>query len=223
MLTRSRPGDPEPRCQLYLITPSVFDLQAFIPRFEDALAGGPVACVQLRMKEADDRTVAAAMAALLPRCRERGLPLVLNDRVHLVQETDADGVHVGADDLPAVSARERIGPDRILGVSCYGSRHAAMEAAARADADYVAFGAFFPTTTKAPRARPGLSLLADWNLSTVVPAVAIGGITPENCGPLAEAGAACVAAVSAVWDHPDGAGSAVAAFAQTLGAAHPRG
>lgn len=209
-------------CRLYLITPSVFELDRFVPRFEAALAGGPVGCVQLRMKEADDAAVAAAMAALLPRCRERGVPLVLNDRAHLVDVTDADGLHVGAGDLPAVAARERIGADRVLGVSCYASKHAAMEAAARADADYVAFGAFFPTTTKAPRARPRLSLLEEWDAATVVPAVAIGGITPDNCGPLAAAGAAFVAVVSAVWDHPEGPGAAVAAFSRALGAAADR-
>ncbi len=204
-------------CRLYLITPSVFDLDGFVRQFEDALAGGPVGCVQLRMKEADDAAIVAAMAELLPRCRARGVPLVLNDRAHLVDETDADGLHVGAEDLPAVAARERIGADRILGVSCYDSKHAAIEAAARADADYVAFGAFFPTTTKTPRARPGISLLEEWDAVTVVPAVAIGGITPDNCGALAEAGAAFVAVVSAVWDHPEGPGAAVAAFSRALG------
>ena len=209
-------------CRLYLITPSVFELDGFVPRFEDALAGGPVGCVQLRMKEADDAAVVAAMAELLPRCREQGVPLVLNDRAHLVDVTDADGLHVGAEDLPAVAAREQIGPDRVLGVSCYDSKHAAMEAAARADADYVAFGAFFPTTTKTPRARPSISLLEEWGAVTVVPAVAIGGITPGNCGTLAEAGAAFVAVVSAVWDHPDGSGAGVAAFTRALGTAANR-
>lgn len=176
------------------------------------MAAGPVGCVQLRMKEADDAAVISAMAELLPRCRERGIPLVLNDRAHLVEATDADGLHVGAEDLPAEAARQKIGRDRVLGVSCYDSRHAAMEAAITADADYVAFGAFFPTTTKSARARPRLSLLQDWDTATVVPAVAIGGITPANCGQLAAAGAAFVAAVSAVWDHPKGPGAAVAAF-----------
>ena len=209
-------------CRLYLITPSVFELDGFVPRFEDALAGGPVGCVQLRMKEADDAAVVAAMAELLPRCREQGVPLVLNDRAHLVDVTDADGLHVGAEDLPAVAAREQIGPDRVLGVSCYDSKHAAIEAAARADADYVAFGAFFPTTTKTPRARPSISLLEEWGAATVVPAVAIGGITPGNCSTLAEAGAAFVAVVSAVWDHPEGPGAAVAAFTRALGTAANR-
>ncbi|MCY4431699.1 MAG: thiamine phosphate synthase [Rhodospirillales bacterium] len=209
-------------CRLYLITPSVFELDGFVPRFEDALAGGPVGCVQLRMKEADDAAVVAAMAELLPRCREQGVPLVLNDRAHLVDVTDADGLHVGAEDLPAVAAREQIGPDRVLGVSCYDSKHAAMEAAARADADYVAFGAFFPTTTKTPRARPSISLLEEWGAVTVVPAIAIGGITPGNCGTLAEAGAAFVAVVSAVWEHPEGPSAAVAAFTRALGTAANR-
>ena len=222
MLTQSGPGGAGQRCRLYLITPSVFDLEAFVPRFEEALAGGAVGCVQLRMKEADDAAVVAAMAELLPRCRERDVPLVLNDRAHLVEMTDADGLHVGAEDLPAVAARERIGADRVLGVSCYDSKHAAMEAAARADADYVAFGAFFPTATKTPRARPNVSLLRDWDTATVVPAVAIGGITPMNCGSLAEAGAAFVAVVSAVWEHPDGPGAAVAAFNRALDEAASR-
>ncbi len=216
MLSSIRRNPASPRCQLYLITPASFDLDEFVPLFEDALAGGAVGCVQLRLKEAPDSAVIAAMEALLPRCRAQGIPLVLNDRVDLAGKTDADGVHVGADDVPGPAARRQVGPDRVVGVSCYDSKHRAMEAAAGADADYVAFGAFFSTETKAPRARAPLAVLEEWTSTTVVPAVAIGGITPDNCEQLAAAGADFVAVVSAVWNHPKGPGAAVAAFNQAL-------
>jgi thiamine-phosphate pyrophosphorylase len=170
-----------------------------------------VAAVQLRLKGASDDEIRHAARALMPIVQARGAAFILNDRPDLAAELGADGVHVGAEDRPYAEARKLVGPDAIVGVSCYASRHEAMEAA-EAGADYVAFGAFFPTRTKEPRARADIELLSWWSEMMTVPCVAIGGITPENCGPLVEAGADFLAVVSAVWDHPEGPDAAVRAF-----------
>lgn len=171
--------------------------------------------MQLRLKDAGREATLRACEALLPLCRERGVTFIVNDEPEFAREAGADGVHVGAGDPTVAEARAAVGAGAVVGVSCYGSRHLAMEAA-EAGADYVAFGAFFPTATKEPRARPGVEVLRDWSLATTVPAVAIGGVTPANCGELARAGADFVAAVSAVWDCPGGPGEAVAAFNAAL-------
>ncbi len=136
----------------------------------------------------------------------------MNDRPDLAAELDCDGVHVGEEDMPYAEARRLLGPDRIVGVTCGDSRHRAI-VAAEAGADYVAFGAFFPSGTKAGakyRAQP--ELLADWSETTVVPCCAIGGITQENCGPLVEAGADFLAVIGAIWSYPEGPGAAVRDF-----------
>ena len=148
-------------CRLYLITPPQIDLETFAPKLEAALDAGDVACLQLRLKEADDDDVRRAGERLLPICRAREVPLLINDRPDLAAAIGADGAHVGADDASYAEARERVGTDGMVGVSCYDSRHRAMEAAA-SGADYVAFGAFFPTETKTPRAKADLHLLKWW-------------------------------------------------------------
>ena len=168
-------------CRLYLITPPEIELEAFAPKLEAALDAGDVACLQLRLKEADDDAVRRAGERLLPICQAREVPLLINDRPDLAAAIGADGAHVGADDASYTDARERVGADGMVGVSCYDSRHRAMEAAA-SGADYVAFGAFFPTETKTPRAKADTHLLKWWSTLMVVPCVAIGGITAENCG-----------------------------------------
>ena len=183
-----------------------------------ALDGGDVACVQLRLKDADDDAVRRACDALRPVAQDRGVAFILNDRPDLVAETGGDGAHIGGDDMPYEEARRHVGPDAILGVSCYGSMHRAMTAA-EAGADYVAFGAFYPTRTKEPRGRPDPQLLTDWRAATNVSAVAIGGIKVENCAPLVRAGADFLAVVTAIWDHPDGPAAAVAAFNAAIAAA----
>jgi thiamine-phosphate pyrophosphorylase len=177
--------------------------------------------VQLRLKGASDDEIRRAAERLMPIVQERGAAFILNDRPDLAAELGADGVHVGADDTPYAKARALVGPEAIVGVSCYASRHEAMEAA-EAGADYVAFGAFFETRTKEPRARADIELLSWWGEVMTVPCVAIGGITPVNCGPLVEAGADFLAVVSAVWDHPDGPAAAVRAFEEAIGAALER-
>ena len=184
-------------CRLYLITPPEIELEAFAPALEAALDAGDVACLQLRLKGADDDAVRRAGARLLPICRTREVPLLINDRPDLAAAIGADGAHVGADDASYADARERVGADGMVGVSCYDSRHRAMEAAA-SGADYVAFGAFFPTETKTPRATADTHLLKWWSTLMVVPCVAIGGITAENCGPLVENGADFLAVIGGV-------------------------
>jgi thiamine-phosphate pyrophosphorylase len=193
------------------VTPERLDPGPFASVLERALDAGDVAAVQLRLKSASDDEIRRAARALMPRVQRRGVAFILNDRPDLAAELGADGVHVGADDTPYAKARALVGPDAIVGVSCYASRHDAMEAA-EAGADYVAFGAFFPTRTKEPRARADVDLLSWWSELMTVPCVAIGGITPENCAPLVEAGADFLAVVSAVWDHPEGPTTAVRAF-----------
>ena len=205
-------------CRLYLITPPEIELASFAPKLEAALDAGAVACLQLRLKDADDDAVRRAGERLLPICQAREVPLLINDRPDLAAELGADGVHVGAGDADYTEARARVGADATVGVSCYDSRHRAMEAAA-AGADYVAFGAFFPTETKTPRAKADTHLLKWWSTLMVVPCVAIGGITAENCGPLVENGADFLAVIGGVWSHPDGPEAGVKAINRAIASA----
>jgi thiamine-phosphate pyrophosphorylase len=205
-------------CRLYLITPPALDdLAAFGRALGEALEGGDVGAVQLRLKDAADEIVEAAAHVLRPMLRSRGAPLILNDRPDLAARFDCDGVHIGQDDASYAEARRIVGTDRIVGVTCHDSRHLAMEAS-EAGADYVAFGAFFPTTTKAAKTRADIELLEIWQESMLTPCVAIGGITPANCGPLVAAGADFIAASASVWTHPDGPRAAVAAFNEAIAA-----
>ena len=197
--------------RLYLITPPAFDPDKFAKDLEDALTGGDVACLQLRLKDADDDAVRRATAVLQPIAQDRGVAFIMNDRPDLAAELDCDGVHVGEEDAPYAEARRLLGPDRIVGVTCGDSRHRAI-AAAEAGADYVAFGAFFPSGTKAAKHRASPDVLRDWSETTVVPCVAIGGITQENCGPLVEAGADFLAVIGAIWSYPPGPRAAVRDF-----------
>ena len=204
--------DTRATTRLYLITPPTLDPDRFAHDLEEALAGGDVACVQLRLKDVDDETVRRATRVLQPIAQERGVAFIMNDRPDLAAELDCDGVHVGEEDMPYAEARRLLGPDRIVGVTCGDSRHRAV-VAAEAGADYVAFGAFFPSATKMGtkyRARP--ELLAEWSETTVVPCCAIGGITQENCGPLVEAGADFLAVIGAIWSYSGGPRAAVRDF-----------
>ncbi len=202
-------------CRLYLITPERLDPAAFAPRLVEALEAGDIACVQLRLKGVPDDDIRRACDALRPLCQDRGVAFLLNDRPDLAAETGCDGVHVGQEDTSYAEARRLVGDEAIVGVTCHDSRHLAMEAA-EAGADYVAFGAFFPTETKMPKGHPTPELLRWWSEITVVPSVAIGGITPENCGPLVRAGAGFLAVVSGVWNHPQGPAAAVRAYNEAI-------
>jgi thiamine-phosphate pyrophosphorylase len=201
-----------PPCRLYLIAPPAIDeIAAFAAVVEAALAAGDVAALQIRLKDAPDDVLAAAVAALAPVARRRGVSLILNDRPDLAARFNCDGVHIGQEDGTVAAARAAVGADRIVGVTCHASRDLAMTAA-EAGANYIAFGAFFPTATKATEHRPELEILEIWQETMLTPCVAIGGITVENCRPLISAGADFLAVCSGVWDFPAGPAAAVAAF-----------
>ncbi len=204
------------RTRLYLITPPQLDVDAFRPALESALDGGDVASVQLRLKGADNGPpesddVRRAAETLMPMVQERDIAFILNDDVALAVEMGCDGAHIGQKDMDAKAARALLGKDAILGVSCYDQRHLAMDAA-EAGADYVAFGAFFPTTTTTAKGHPELEILETWSSTTLVPCVAIGGIKVDNGAGLVQAGADFLAVISGVWNHPDGPEAAVGAF-----------
>jgi thiamine-phosphate pyrophosphorylase len=199
------------RARLYLITPPAFELSAFSRALEDALSGGDVACVQLRLKDMGDADVLRIGAALKPIVQRADAAFILNDRPDLAAELDADGVHVGQKDARYAEARALMGRDRIVGVTCHNSRDLAY-AAAEAGADYVAFGAFYPTGTKEPSHWAEPELLEIWQETATTPCVAIGGITAENAAPLVRAGADFIAVSAGVWAHADGPRAAVAAF-----------
>jgi thiamine-phosphate pyrophosphorylase len=205
-----------PPCQLYLITPSpIPDLAAFARDLEAALDADEVAALQVRLKDVDDATVLAAVAALKPIAQARGVAVILNDRPDLAARSGCDGVHLGQGDAPLAQARAVMGRDAMIGVTCHDSRELAMDAA-EAGADYVAFGAFFPTTTKETIHRPDPEILTIWQETVEIPCVAIGGITAATAGDLARAGADFVAVSSAVWGHPDGPAAAVRELTKVL-------
>ena len=202
--------DSSAACQLYLVTPPTLAPARFRDTLAAALDAGEVAAVQLRLKDWLDDDLRRAVDVLRPVAQDRGVAFLLNDRPDLAVRSGCDGAHVGQDDMAAADAR-RLLKDLTLGITCHASRDLAMTAG-EAGADYVAFGAFFPSTTKAPPAMADLDLLAWWSELMEVPCVAIGGITPDNCRPLVEAGADFLAVSASVWGHPDGPGAAVRAF-----------
>jgi thiamine-phosphate pyrophosphorylase len=206
------------RCRVYLITPEVFDPLPFADRLARALDGGDVAAVQLRLKNVDDATWHRAIDALRPVAQSRAVAFLLNDRADLVASTGCDGVHVGQDDMPAVEARKLIGPQLTLGVTCKDSRDLAMQAG-EDGADYVAFGAFFPSSTKEVTVQADPEILSWWSELMELPCCAIGGITAENCPALVSAGANFLAVVGAVWNHPDGEAAGVRALNAAIAAA----
>ncbi|HEX7884625.1 MAG TPA: thiamine phosphate synthase [Phenylobacterium sp.] len=201
-----------PLCRLYLITPPrLDDLAGFGRILAQALGAGDVAALQVRLKDTPDEVVSAAVDVLMPIAAAREVAVILNDRPDLAARLGCDGVHVGQSDASYAEARRLMGKDRMVGVTCHDSRHLAMEAA-EAGADYVAFGAFFPTTTKEAPAHAEPDLLTIWQETMEVPCVAIGGITVENARGLAAAGADFLALSAGVWGHADGAAAAVKAL-----------
>lgn len=202
--------EPRPPCQLYLISPPRFD-PGFPEQLKAALDGGPIAAFQLRLKGVEDFEVLRAGEVLKPILAAYEVALIVNDRADLAAKLQADGVHLGQEDGSIDAARRLLGRDAQIGVTCHDSRHLAMEAA-EAGANYVAFGAFVPTSTKETRHRPDPSILTWWTTLSPTPCVAIGGITPGNARPLVEAGADFLAVCNGVWQDPAGPGEAVAAF-----------
>jgi thiamine-phosphate pyrophosphorylase len=197
-------------CRLYLISPPRLAPNDFAGVLRDALQGGDVASFQLRLTDVSDDEIRRATDILRPIAQAGGTAFILNDRPDLAAELGCDGVHIGQEDAPYAEAR-RLLPGGIVGVTAHDSRHLAMEAA-EAGADYVAFGAFFPTHTKEPKTSADIGLLRWWAEMMVVPVVAIGGITVANAPALVEAGADFLAVAAGVWEHADGPQAAVRAF-----------
>jgi thiamine-phosphate pyrophosphorylase len=203
-----------PPCQLYLVSPAAVDA-SFEEALKAALGAGPVAAFQLRLKGLDDHAFARAAEPLQRICADHEVAFIVNDSMSLAKRLGADGVHLGQGDGDPREARALLGPSAQIGVTCHDSRHLAMEAGDKG-ADYVAFGAFFPTTTKDTLYRPDPSILSWWARLFELPSVAIGGITPGNCRPLVEAGADFLAVSSAVWSHGAGPEAAVREFQAIL-------
>ena len=197
-------------CRLYLISPPKLSAANFLGPLQEALGGGDVASFQLRLKDVSDDEIRRATDMLRPAVQAAGTAFILNDRPDLAAELGCDGAHVGQEDASYDQARAAL-PNGIVGVTCHDSRHLGMEAA-EAGADYVAFGAFFPTRTKEPRTQADIELLRWWGEMMVVPCVAIGGITVQNAPALVAAGADFLAVSAGVWEHCDGPREAVRQF-----------
>lgn len=204
-----------PPCQLYLISP--LDVGGGFPeQLAAALDAGPVAAFQFRVKGVSEHEAARLAEPLQALCAARDVAFIVNDSVSLAKRLNADGVHLGQGDGSVAEARSALGAMAQIGVTCHDSRHLAMNAG-EAGADYVAFGAFFPTTTKDVAHYADVDLLQWWSTIMEIPCVAIGGITADNARPLVEAGADFLAVSGAVWNHADGPAAAVRAFQQVLG------
>ncbi|QJU58830.1 thiamine phosphate synthase [Sphingomonas sp. AP4-R1] len=204
-----------PACQLYLISPPAID-ESFTDRLTAAFDAGQVAAFQLRLKGIDDHAIARLAEPIRRLCADREVTFIVNDSIGLAKRLGADGVHLGQDDGDPRAARDLLGPDAQIGVTCHDSRHLAMEAG-EAGADYVAFGSFYPTTTKEVKHRADPSILGWWTTLFEPPCVAIGGITPVNAPPLIAAGADFIAVSGAVWNDPQGEAAAMKAFMAVLG------
>jgi thiamine-phosphate pyrophosphorylase len=203
-----------PACQLYLVSP--LDVGGdFSDRLAAALDAGPVAAFQFRVKSVDQHEAARLAEPLQRLCAAREVAFIVNDSAALAKRLGADGVHLGQEDGDPREARALLGPAAQIGVTAHDSRHLAMEAG-EAGADYVAFGAFFPSATKEARHRPDPSILSWWSTLFEIPSVAIGGITPDNGRTLVEAGADFLAVCGAVWNDSGGPAAAVRAFQPIL-------
>ena len=207
--------EKRPRCQLYLISPPAIDAR-FGDRLKSALSGGSVAAFQLRLKDINDDEIARVAEALQRICADHDTAFIINDNMALAKRLGADGVHLGQGDGSPKDARALLGRDAQIGVTCHNDRHLAMEAA-EAGADYVAFGAFYPTGTKQVKAMADASILSWWVTLFGTPCVAIGGVTPANAAPLVKAGADFIAVSASVWADPDGSAAAVGKFTPLFG------
>ncbi|MGZ3304494.1 MAG: thiamine phosphate synthase [Asticcacaulis sp.] len=203
-------------CRLYLITPPVIDdVQGFAAQLDAALSAGDVAALQIRLKDAPHDHIRAVTRIIAPIAHAHDVAVLMNDHVELAKELGLDGAHVGQGDMALKDARRILGPRAMIGVTCHNSRHLAMEAA-EGGADYVAFGAFYPTTTKAVEHMAELETLTIWQETMEVPCVAIGGITAANAAEVARAGADFIAVSSAVWSNPQGPAAGVAGLLEAM-------
>jgi thiamine-phosphate pyrophosphorylase len=202
------------KCQLYLISPT--DVGGSFPdQLKLALSAGPVAAFQFRVKGIDNHEAARLAEPLQKICAEHDVAFIVNDSVSLAKRLKADGLHLGQGDGDVKDARSELGKDVQIGVTCHNSRHLAMEAG-EAGADYVAFGAFYTSSTKQSEHKAEPETLQLWSNVMELPCVAIGGITPQNAAPLIAAGADFIAVSGAVWAHPDGPAAAIKAFNDVL-------
>jgi len=198
------PKRTEP-CRLYLISPQ--DVGGSFPdRLRSVASSDVVSAFQLRVKDVGEHELARLAEPLQRICADAGVAFIVNDSMQLAKRLGADGVHLGQQDGSVAEARALLGPQAQIGVTCHDSRHLAMDAG-EAGADYVAFGAFYPTTTKPSHHRPDPSILSWWGSIFEIPSVAIGGITPDNAKPLVDAGADFLAVCQAVWSADDPAKS----------------
>ncbi|MCK0068340.1 thiamine phosphate synthase [Kordiimonas laminariae] len=203
-------------CELYLLTPDTLDdVAAFAADLDAVLATEMVPVVQVRLKDVDDETFTDIASQLKDVCHKHDVAVIINDRVDIAKAIGADGVHIGQDDMSLEDARNILGEDFDIGVTCHNSRHLAYEAG-EGGANYVAFGAFFPSVTKANAEPAEIEILQMWEEVTDIPCVAIGGITTENCRSVADAGAHFVAVCAGVWQHEAGPVAAVKAYHQAL-------
>jgi thiamine-phosphate pyrophosphorylase len=208
-------------CQLYLISPLEVGSE-FPSRLAEALTAGPVAAFQFRVKGLDQHEAAQLAVPLQEICADHDVAFIVNDDIALAKRLKADGVHLGQGDGDPVEARRLLGPDAQIGVTCHNSRHLAMEAG-EAGANYVAFGAFFPTMTKTTEYRAEPEILRWWQGLFELPCVAIGGINPDNAGELVRAGADFLAVSGAVWSHENGAAAGTAAMLAAIAEANNGG
>jgi thiamine-phosphate pyrophosphorylase len=197
-------------CRVYLIAPPVLAVD-FAALLAAALDAGDVAAFQLRLADPDEDGLRRAIDMVRPIAHARGVALILNNRPDLVVQTGCDGAHVGATDMGVAEARRLLGPTLQLGASCYDSRDLALKAG-EAGADYISFGTFFPSTTKAAEGHAEVELLSWWSELMEPPVVAAGGIDAENCGALVRAGANFLAVSAAVWNAPGGPSASVRAL-----------
>ncbi len=200
--------------ELYLLTPPRIDagFEALLTR---TLEAGRAAALQIRLKDHGPDEIRALAPGLIAAARQRGVTVILNDDPPLATELGCDGVHIGQQDASYAAARAAMGPKGLVGVTCHDSRHLAMIAGERG-ADYVAFGSMFATATKTPKTSAPLELISWWRELFELPCVAIGGITPDNAGPVIEAGADYIAVCAGVWSHPKGPEYACEAFSRLL-------
>jgi len=185
--------------KIYLITPPKIDKNFFFTSLENVLSTTIVSCLQVRLKNIEDKKIIEICKIIKPICDKYKIPLILNDRLDLVKSCKANGVHLGQNDKSVKEARKYLSSNYIIGASCYNSKHLAMEAAENG-ADYVAFGSFFESKTKVPKVKVKKSILEDWNFISNIPCVAIGGITPVNCKELVKAGADHIAVIGSIWN-----------------------
>ncbi len=203
-------------CRLYLITPPhISDLAGFARDLEAALSAGRVAALQIRLPNASADDIRAAARVIAPIAHAHDVAVLMNNHVELAKELGLDGAHIGQSDMSLKDARRILGPNAMIGVTCHNSRHLAMEAC-EGGADYVAFGAFYPTTTKDVEHMAELETLTIWQEIMEIPCVAIGGISAETAGEIAAAGADFIAVSGAVWSHADSPAAGVKALLAAL-------